>query len=157
MANIGEDQSTLPLSLFCSPFLSVSFFVFLVTPACVRSQVCVCALQYSKFIKTGWTILDTTQDIWTLAAMYEHDDSSTEMAVVTTNKDSSSTTTNWRFGSMSEDLAVEVYRTSATENCTRLTDVALPSDGVLKYELPATSITTFHFITVPSSAVATAG
>lgn len=157
MANIGEDQSTLPLSLFCS----LPFCLFL----CVSGHIslheitglCACALQYSKFIKNGWTILDTTQDIWTLAAMYEHDDSNTEMAVVTTNKDSSSTRTNWHFGSMSEDLAVEVYRTSATENCTRLTDAVLPSSGVLKYELPATSVTTFHFVTVPSSAVATAG
>ena len=117
----------------------------------------VCALQYSKFIKNGWTILDTMQDVWTLAAMYQHDDSSTELAVVTTNKDSSSTTTNWHFGTMPEELVVEVYRTSATENCTRLTDAVLPSSGVLQYQLPATSITTFHFTTVPSSAVATAG
>jgi hypothetical protein len=50
-----------------------------------RRCVCVCVLQYSKFIKNGWTILDTDEDEWTLAAMYQNDDSSVQTAVVSTN------------------------------------------------------------------------
>ena len=114
-------------------------------------------MQYSKFIKNGWTILDTSQDIWTLAAMNKLDASTSEIAVVTTNKDSSTTTTNWQFGSMSAQYIVEVYRTSATENCTRLTDAVLPSNGVLQYDLPGNSITTFYFITGSTTSAATAG
>jgi O-glycosyl hydrolase len=114
-------------------------------------------MQYSKFIKNGWTILDTSQDIWTLAAMNKRDDSMTEIAVVTTNKDSSTTTTNWQFGSTPVQDVVEVYRTSATENCTRLTDAVLPSNGGLQYNLPGNSITTFYFITGSESSAATAG
>lgn len=115
-------------------------------------------MQYSKFIKNGWTILDTSQDIWTLAAMYQFDETSTEIAVVTTNQDSSGSSINWHFGSMPQQYIIEVYRTSATENCTRLTDAVLPSSGVLQYNLPARSITTFHFILMSSeSATATAG
>lgn len=123
-------------------------------------DILVIGLQYSKFIKNGWTILDTSTDTATLAAMYQHSGSSTELAVVTTNTDTSSTTTNWDFGSMPMEYAVEVYRTSASENCTRLADVSLPTSGLLQYDLPAQSITTFHFTTEAdgsSSAAATAG
>lgn len=115
-------------------------------------------LQYSKFIKNGWTILDTTQDDRTLAAMYQHQDHSTEMAVVTTNTDTSSTTTNWDFGSTSPvQYVLELYRTSASENFTRLPDVLLPMSGRLQYDLPAQSITTFHFTYIATAALATAG
>ena len=115
-------------------------------------------LQYSKFIKNGWTILDTTQDDRTLAAMYQHQDYSTEMAVVSTNTDMSSTTTNWDFGSTSPvQYVLELYRTSASENFTRLPDVLLPMSGRLQYDLPAQSITTFYFTYVATAALATAG
>ena len=114
-------------------------------------------LQYSKFIKNGWTILDTTSDVWTLAAMCQTDDSSTEIAVVTTNTESSGTTTNWQFGSLSQETFVEVYRTSTSENCTQLTDAVLPTSGVLQYGLLSNSITTFHFTMVTAAAAATAG
>ena len=115
-------------------------------------------LQYTKFIKNGWTILDTTQDDRTLAAMYQHQDSSTEVAVVTTNTDTSSTATKWNFGSTSPvQYALEVYRTSASENFTRLSDVLLPMSGLLQYDSPAQSITTFHFTFTAVAAVATAG
>lgn len=118
-------------------------------------------LQYTKFIKNGWTILDTTQDDRTLAAMYQHEDSSTEIAVVTTNTGTSSTTTNWNFGSTSPlQYTVEVYRTSSSENCAQVADTLLPTSGNLQYDLPAQSITTFHFTFVAEStisAVATAG
>ena len=115
-------------------------------------------LQYSKFIKNGWTILDTSQDERTLAAMYQHQDSSTEMAVVTTNTDTSSSATNWDFGSTSPlQYVLELYRTSASENFTRLPDLLLPMSGHLQYELPAQSITTFHFTYVAAAALATAG
>lgn len=114
-------------------------------------------MQYSKFIKNGWTILSTDSDVWTLAAMYQDEESNTDIAVVTTNTESSSTNTNWQFGSMSSHYVVEVFRTSATENCTQLTDVVLPSNGVLQYTLPSNSITTFHFTIEAEAAVATAG
>lgn len=120
-----------------------------------------CVLQYSKFIKNGWTILDTTQDDKTLAAMLKHSDSSTEIAVVTTNTGTSSSTTNWNFGSTSSlQYTIKAYRTSATENFLQLADVLLPTNGVLQHELPAQSITTFHFTYVAQSATpaaATAG
>ena len=115
-------------------------------------------LQYSRFIKNGWTILDTIQDERTLAAMYQHQNSSTEMVVVTTNTDTSSTTANWDFGSTSPvQYALELYRTSASENFTRLPDVLLPMSGRLQYDLPAQSITTFHFTYGAAATLATAG
>jgi len=101
--------------------------------------------------------LNTDSDVWTLAAMYQDEDFNTEIAVITTNTESSSTSTNWQFGSMSSQYIVEVYRTSATENCTQLTDVVLPTNGVLQYTLPSNSITTFHFTIEAEPAVATAG
>ncbi len=119
--------------------------------------MCSAVLQYSKFIKNGWTILNTDSDVWTLAAMYQDEDSNTEIAVVTTNTESSSTNTNWQFGSMTSQYIVEVYRTSATENCTQLTGVVLPTNGVLRYTLPSNSVTTFHFTIEAEAAVATAG
>ena len=101
--------------------------------------------------------MSTDSDVWTLAAMYQDEESNTDIAVVTTNTESSSTSTNWQFGSMSSQYVVEVFRTSATENCTQLTDVVLPSNGVLQYTLPSNSITTFHFTIEAEAAVATAG
>lgn len=89
--------------------------------------------------------------------MYQNDSSSTEIAVVTTNTESGSTATNWQFGSMSSEYTVEVYRTSATENCTQLTDVVLPMSGILQYTLPSNSITTFYFTVSTESETATAG
>lgn len=129
------------------------------------SAMCCCVnmrhwdVQYSKFIKNGWTILDTSTDASTLAAMYQPQNSNMELAVVTTNTDTSSTKTNWDFGSMPEQIAVEVYRTSASENFTQLADVLLPISGLLQYDLPAQSITTFYFTveadtTAPASATA---
>lgn len=104
-----------------------------------------CALQYSKFIKNGWTIL-TVADEWTLAAMRQNDDndSSIEMAVISTNTGLYNVTTNWGFGAIAQAVAVEVYRTSATENFAQLGNVQLPSSGVMVYELPPNTITTFH-------------
>ena len=116
-------------------------------------------LQYSKFIKNGWTILDTTQDDKTLAAMYQISNTRTKICVVTTNTDTTSTTTNWDFGSLPFQYAVEVYRTSSSESFLRLQDAFLPTTGVLQYSLPAQSITTFFFTLLSQSAesVATAG
>lgn len=89
--------------------------------------------------------------------MYQHQDSTIEVAVVTTNADTSTTATNWDFGSTSPvQYLLELYRTSATENFTRLPDVLLPMSGRLQYDLPAQSITTFHF-TYVAAASATAG
>ena len=120
-----------------------------------------CDLQYSRFIKNGWTILDTAADVSTLAASYQHENGSTEITVVTTNSDTSSSETNWEFGSTSPlQHVVEIYRTSATENFARQTDAVLPSNGLLQYGLPQQSITTFHFTYLPdsvSTAAATAG
>ena len=89
--------------------------------------------------------------------MHQNDNSTIEVAVVTTNTESGSTTTYWHFGSMSSEYTVEVYRTSATENCTQLTDVVLPTSGILQYTLPSNSITTFYFTASAESATATAG
>ena len=123
-------------------------------------QKVLCDLQYSKFIKNGWTILDTSTETSTLAAMYQQEDSSTDIAVVSTNTGTSSTTTNWGFDSSSMQHTIEVYRTSASENFVRQADVLLPESGVLQYELPAQSITTFHLTFTAdsaSSATATSG
>ena len=79
------------------------------------------------------------------------------MAVVTTNTDTSSITTNWDFGSSPVQYVLELYRTSASENFTRLPDVLLPMSGRLQYDLPAQSITTVHFTYVAAAASATAG
>lgn len=90
--------------------------------------------------------------------MYQHQNSSTEVAVISTNTDESSSTTNWSFGSTSSvQYAIEVYRTSASENFTRLSDALLPMSGLLQYDLPAQSITTFHLTLEAPAAVATAG
>ena len=87
--------------------------------------------------------------------MYQHADSSIEMAVVTTNTDTSSTTARWNFGSTSPlQYALEVYRTSAAENCTQLPGVLLPTSGLFEYALPAQSITTIHFTYVAPNIVA---
>ena len=130
-------------------------------PCSAVKPVVLSDVQYTKFIKNGWTILDTAQDDRTLAAMYQHEDSSTEVAAVTTNTGSSGTTTNWNFGSTSPlQYTLEVYRTSSSENCARVANALLPSSGRLQYDLPAQSITTFHFTFVADStpsAVATAG
>ena len=90
--------------------------------------------------------------------MIQSDDSSTQVAVVTTNTGSDTTTTDWNFGSTnSAQYSVEVYRTSATENFAQLSDVTLPTSGVLQYGLPSNSITTFHLTLLPDSGTATAG
>ena len=102
------------------------------------------ALQYSKFIKNGWTILATDADEWTLAAMRKDDDSSVEMAVVSTNTGLFNTTADWSFGAIALPVDVEVYRTSATEDFARLGNVRLPTSGLLRYDLPPDTITTFH-------------
>lgn len=127
-------------------------------PCSIVSHGLPLVLQYSKFIKNGWTILDTTQDPRTLAAMYQHQDSSTEIAVITTNTDTDSTTASWDFGSTSPlQYVLELYRTSSSENFTRLPDLLLPMSGQLRYELPAQSITTFHFTYVSAATFTTAG
>ncbi|KAL3153750.1 hypothetical protein ABBQ32_013341 [Trebouxia sp. C0010 RCD-2024] len=112
-------------------------------------------MQYSKFIKNGWTILTTDADDWTLAAMRKHDDndSSIDMAVVSTNTGLYNATTNWGFGALALPVDVEVYRTSATEDFARLESVQLSTSGVLQYDLPPNTITTFHmtFSAAPDS------
>ena len=88
----------------------------------------------------------TDEDDWTLAAMRMHDDnnSSIEMAVVSTNTGLYNVTTNWGFGAIAMPVDVEIYRTSATEDFTRLANVQLQISGVLQYDLPPNTITTFH-------------
>ena len=110
-------------------------------------------LQYSKFIKNGWTILTTDQDEWTLAAMRKNDDASIEMTVVSTNTGLYNVTADWSFGTISLPVYVEVYRTSATENFAQLEYAKLPTDGLFQYDLPPDTITTFHmtFSTAPIS------
>ena len=103
-----------------------------------------CALQYSKFIKNGWTILTTDQDEWTLAAMRKDAGGAIEMAVVSTNTGLYNVTANWSFGTIALPVYVEVYRTSATENFAQLEYVQLPINGLFAYDLPPNSITTFH-------------
>ncbi|KAL3131226.1 hypothetical protein ABBQ38_000524 [Trebouxia sp. C0009 RCD-2024] len=79
-------------------------------------QALLFVMQYSKFIKSGWTILDTSQEDKTLAAMYQHQDFTTEITVVTTNTDASSTTRLWNFGSTSpEQYAIEADESSLPE------------------------------------------
>ena len=102
------------------------------------------ALQYSKFIKNGWTILATDADEWTLAAMRQADDNSIEMAVVSTNTGLFNVTADWSFGAIALPVNVEVYRTSATEDFARLGNIRLPTSGLLNYDLPPDTITTFH-------------
>ncbi len=110
-------------------------------------------LQYSKFIKNGWTILETNEEEWTLAAMCRNDDGSLEAAVVSTNTGLYDTTVNWSFGTITLPVYVEVYRTSATEDFAQLEFVLLPTTGLLQYDLPTDTITTFH-MTFSSAPVA---
>ena len=101
-------------------------------------------MQYSKFIKNGWTILDTNEDEWTLAAMYQNDDGSLQAAVVSTNTGLYDISVNWSFGTIALPVYVAVYRTSATENFAQLEYVLMPTTGLLQYDLPTDTITTFH-------------
>ncbi|DBA75930.1 hypothetical protein WJX79_010130 [Trebouxia sp. C0005] len=110
-------------------------------------------MQYSKFIKNGWTILETDEDEWTLAAIYQNDDGSVQIAVVSTNTGLYDITVNWSFGTIALPVYMEVYRTSATENFAQLEYVLLSTDGLLQYDLPPDTITTFH-VTLSSAPVA---
>lgn len=101
-------------------------------------------LQYSKFIKNGWTILNVADEN-TLAATQQQDGSdSFEIAVVATNNGLMNVTADWSFGLLVEPVFVAVYRTSATEDFTPLAPVALQTSGLLQYDLPPSTITTFH-------------
>lgn len=76
--------------------------------------------------------------------MHQDDDSSIDMAVVSTNTGLFNVTADWSFGAIASPVDVEVYRTSATENFARLENVQLPESGLLNYDLPPNTITTFH-------------
>ena len=76
--------------------------------------------------------------------MRKDDDNSVEMAVVSTNTGLFNVTADWSFGAVALPVDVEVYRTSATENFARLGNVRLPTSGLLNYDLPPDTITTFH-------------
>ena len=105
-----------------------------------------CYLQYSKFIKNGWTILNTADDN-TLAATCPGDETnSTQVAIVVTNNGLVSVTADWSFGALVKPVSMEVYRTSATENFAQLPQVELPSTGLLEYALPPSTITTFYTV-----------
>lgn len=76
--------------------------------------------------------------------MRQVDDSRIEMAVVSTNTGLFNVTADWGFGAIASPVDIEVFRTSATEDFARLGNVQLPTSGLLKYDLPSNTITTFH-------------
>lgn len=103
-----------------------------------------CCLQYSKFIKNGWTILNTA-DEYTLAAIHQQEGTdSFQIAIVATNNGLLNVTADWSFGVLVEPVTVELYRTSASENFAQLPSVVLPTSGLLQYTLPPSTITTFY-------------
>ena len=85
--------------------------------------------------------------------MYQNDDGSVQVAVVSTNTGLYDNTVSWAFGTIALPVYMEVYRTSATENFAQLEYVLLPTTGLLQYDLPSDTITTFH-VTFSSAPVA---
>ena len=72
--------------------------------------------------------------------MYQNDDGSVQVAVVSTNDGLYDTTVNWSFGTIAMPVYMDVYRTSATENFAQLEYVLLPTIGYYHVD----TITTFH-------------
>ena len=87
--------------------------------------------------------------------MHKDDDSSIEMAVISTNTGLYNVTVDWSFGAIALPVYVEVYRTSATEDFAQLESVQLPTSGLFTYDLPPDTITTFH-MTCSTAPVASA-
>lgn len=105
-----------------------------------------CYMQYSKFIKNGWTIINIADDDTLGATCPGYETNSTQVAIVVTNDGLFNGTADWSFGLLVEPVSVEVYRTSATENFAQLPSIEMPLTGLLQYALPPSTITTFYTV-----------
>jgi O-glycosyl hydrolase len=107
-------------------------------------------MQFSRFIKQGYSIIETNQAN-TLAALNPANNQLVLVIVNPTLGDSSYKVDLNLFAGAS---TATVYRTSTTEDCATLTSMAL-SNGQLSYTAPAKSVTTFVIpVTLAGSPVA---
>ena len=93
--------------------------------------------QYSKYIKSGYTIIDIADDNMVAAISPDQD----EVVIVAQNFDSSRST-SIDLNDFENAGTAELYRTSESENC-KLVKTADVSKGVLDVNLPANSVSTY--------------
>lgn len=105
-------------------------------------------MQCSRFIKQGYTIIETNQPN-VIAAL---DPSGTEVVVVVCNEGASTQNLNIDLSAFASAGAPVVYRTSSSENCVRSAGIAI-SGKSLNYASPAASVTTFVIPVTPASVV----
>ena len=105
--------------------------------------------QYSKFIRKGYTIVDSTLTT-TANTNTQHvaaiSPDGRELVIVATNANSSSDNLTFTLnGAINANLSrAEVYRTSSSQNLARLSDItSFTSDNKFTYAMPAQSVTTF--------------
>jgi O-glycosyl hydrolase len=96
-------------------------------------------MQCSRFIKQGYIIIQTSNECTVGAISPDFK----ELVFIVANESLSEENYSFDLGMFNEIIdSAQAYRTSQTENCTRLPDIAILNKN-LKYKAPVQSLTTF--------------